>query len=138
MGSVTRKNLRSPRSSRLLSAGSGFYAWCVQPESKRAKEGKCLLGHIQQSRLESRAVYGDRKVSDDLRDLGERWGTTIARDRCAHFRVGWPVGRRMPKYAQVRQLLDERFPRPPSRPPVRAFRLGSVVNGIYGQPVLGR
>jgi putative transposase len=53
---------------------SGFYAWCVQPESKRAKEDQRLLGHIKQSWLESGAVYGYRKVSDDLRDLGERCG----------------------------------------------------------------
>lgn len=53
---------------------SGFYAWCLQPESARAKEDKRLLGHIKQSWLESGAVYGYRKVSDDLRELGERCG----------------------------------------------------------------
>ncbi|MQA40719.1 IS3 family transposase [Rugamonas sp. FT29W] len=53
---------------------SGFYAWCVQPESKRAKEERRLLGHIKQSWLESGAVYHYPKVSDDLRDLGERCG----------------------------------------------------------------
>ncbi|CDG82828.1 ISPsy26, transposase OrfB [Janthinobacterium agaricidamnosum NBRC 102515 = DSM 9628] len=26
---------------------SGFYAWRLQPESKRTKEDKRLLGHIQ-------------------------------------------------------------------------------------------
>jgi putative transposase len=53
---------------------SGFYAWCLQPESARAKEDRRLLGHIKQSWLESGAVYGYRKVSDDLRELGERCG----------------------------------------------------------------
>ena len=53
---------------------SGFYVWCLQPESKRAKEDERLLGHIKQSWLEGGAVYGYRKVSDDLRDLGERCG----------------------------------------------------------------
>ena len=50
---------------------SGFYTWCVQPESKRANEDQRLLVHIQQSWLESGTVYGYRKVADDLRDLGE-------------------------------------------------------------------
>lgn len=53
---------------------SGFYAWCAEPESQRAQEDKRLLGHIKQSWLESGAVYGYRKVSDDLRDLGEQCG----------------------------------------------------------------
>jgi putative transposase len=53
---------------------SGFYAWCNEPESDRAKEDRRLLGHIKQSWLESGTVYGYRKVSDDLRDLGEQCG----------------------------------------------------------------
>jgi putative transposase len=53
---------------------SGFYAWCAEPESDRAKEDRRLLAHIKQSWLESGAVYGYRKVSDDLRDLGEQCG----------------------------------------------------------------
>ena len=40
----------------------------------RAKEDQRLLAHIKQSWLESGALYGYRKVSDDLRDLGERCG----------------------------------------------------------------
>ncbi len=53
---------------------SGYYAWCVTPESPRAIEDRRLLGLIKQSWLESGAVYGYRKVLDDLRDLGERCG----------------------------------------------------------------
>lgn len=53
---------------------SGFYAWHAEPESQRAQEDRRLLGHIKQSWLESGAVYGYRKVSDDLRDLGEQCG----------------------------------------------------------------
>lgn len=53
---------------------SGFYAWCAVPESQRAQEDRRLLGHIKQSWLESGAVYGYRKVSNDLRDLGEQCG----------------------------------------------------------------
>lgn len=50
---------------------SGFYAWQANPLSDRAMEDKRLLGHIRHSWLESGSVYGYRKVTDDLRDLGE-------------------------------------------------------------------
>jgi putative transposase len=53
---------------------SGFYAWCLHPESARAKENRRLLGHIKQSWLESGAVYGYRKIYEDLRELGEACG----------------------------------------------------------------
>jgi putative transposase len=53
---------------------SGYYAWCLNPESPRTKENKRLLGHIKQSWLESGAVYGYRKVYDDLQELGEQCG----------------------------------------------------------------
>jgi putative transposase len=53
---------------------SGFYVWLAKPESDRAIEDKRLLGHIKESWLESGSVYGYRKVSDDLRDLGEQCG----------------------------------------------------------------
>jgi putative transposase len=53
---------------------SGYYAWLITPQSDRAMEDKRLLGHIRQSWLESGTVYGYRKVTDDLRDLGEQCG----------------------------------------------------------------
>lgn len=53
---------------------SGYYAWCSNPESERAKVNRRLLGHIKQSWLESGAVYGYRKVYDDLQELGEECG----------------------------------------------------------------
>lgn len=53
---------------------SGFYAWRLNPESRRAKEDKRLLVPIKESWLESGNVYGYRKVSDDLLELGERCG----------------------------------------------------------------
>ena len=53
---------------------SGYYAWCITPESKRTIEDRRLLGPIKQSWLESGAVYGYRKVSDDLVELGETCG----------------------------------------------------------------
>jgi putative transposase len=49
-------------------------AWRKQPESLRAKEDKRLLGLIKASWLESGSVYGYRKITDDLKDLGEVCG----------------------------------------------------------------
>lgn len=43
-------------------------------DSVRAIEDRRLLGHIRQSWLESGSVYGYRKESDDLKDLGEQCG----------------------------------------------------------------
>jgi len=53
---------------------SGFYAWQQAPMSERAKDDQRVLGLIKQSWLESGAVYGYRKVTSDLRDLGEACG----------------------------------------------------------------
>ena len=53
---------------------SGFYAWQRQPQSDRHREDQRLLGMIKQAWLESGTVYGYRKVTDDLRDLGEACG----------------------------------------------------------------
>ena len=53
---------------------SGYYAWKVTPASARAKEDDRLLGVIKQCWLESGGVYGYRKITDDLRDLGEGCG----------------------------------------------------------------
>lgn len=53
---------------------SGYYAWKAQPESSRAREHRRLLGLIKQSWLESGGVYGYRKITADLRDLGETCG----------------------------------------------------------------
>ena len=76
---ISARDLGSPAGVHL----SDFNAWCNQPESKRANGDKRLLGHIKQSCLESGAVYGYRKVSEDLRDLGERYGFNCG-DRIMH------------------------------------------------------
>lgn len=52
-----------------------FYAWRLNPESRRPKEDKRLLVPIKKSWPESGSVCGYRKVSDDLRELGEQCGT---------------------------------------------------------------
>ena len=51
---------------------SGLYAWLKQPNSARTMEDNRLLGLIKHSWLESGCVYGYRKVTSDLKDLGER------------------------------------------------------------------
>jgi putative transposase len=53
---------------------SGYYAWRSNPLSCRQREDQRLSGLIKQSWLESGGVYGYRKVTDDLRDLGESCG----------------------------------------------------------------
>jgi putative transposase len=67
---------------------SGFYAWRLNPESKRTKEDKRLLVSIKESWLESGSVYGYRKVCDDLRELGEQCGINRVHRlmRCAGIR----------------------------------------------------
>jgi putative transposase len=49
---------------------SGFYAWCANPLSARSKENQAITSQIKQCWLESGAVYGYRKIHDDLRHLG--------------------------------------------------------------------
>ena len=53
---------------------SGFYAWLNQPLSQRAREDQYLLGFIKQFWLESGAVYGYRKIYDDMQSAGESCG----------------------------------------------------------------
>jgi putative transposase len=53
---------------------SGYYAWRAEPLSTRARDDQRVLGLIKQSWLESGAVYGYRKITHDLRDLGESCG----------------------------------------------------------------
>jgi len=53
---------------------SGFYAWLKQPESRRAKEDKRLLGIIKQFWMESGFSYGYRTITLDMKDQGEICG----------------------------------------------------------------
>ena len=53
---------------------SGYYAWQAQPLSPRAQDDQRLLGLLKQAWLESGGVYGYRKLTLDMRDLGERCG----------------------------------------------------------------
>lgn len=51
---------------------SGFYAWLKNPLSHRAQEDIRQTELIQQAWADSGKVYGYRKLTDDLRDQGER------------------------------------------------------------------
>ena len=53
---------------------SGFYAWKNAPQSNRQREDERMTGLIKQFWLESGGVYGYRKITQDLRDIGERCG----------------------------------------------------------------
>ncbi len=53
---------------------SGYYAWKKQPTSEKARDDQRLLGLLKQAWLESGCVYGYRKLTLDMRDLGERCG----------------------------------------------------------------
>jgi putative transposase len=53
---------------------SGYYAWRSEPVSAKQKDDQRLTGLIKQFWLESGGVYGYRKITDDLRDVGERCG----------------------------------------------------------------
>lgn len=53
---------------------SGYYAWRNMPRSKRRVADDRLTGLIKQFWLESGAVYGYRKIHQDLREYGEGCG----------------------------------------------------------------
>ena len=50
---------------------SGYYAWKARPQSQRALDDQRLLGLLRHAWLESGCVYGYRKLTLDMRDLGE-------------------------------------------------------------------
>jgi len=60
---------------------SGYYAWRQGPASARERDDQRLLGLIKHSWLESGSVYGHRKITTDLRELGE----TCSRHRVARL-----------------------------------------------------
>ena len=53
---------------------SGYYAWKADPVSPRAQDDQRVLGLLKHAWLESGGVYGYRKLTLDMRDLGESCG----------------------------------------------------------------
>ena len=94
---------------------SGYYAWKAQPVSARQKDDERLLGLIKQSWLESGGVYGYRKVTHDLRDIGETCGKHRVYRLMRHERLKAQVGyrRRTGKYGKpavvAENLLKQNF-----------------------------
>jgi len=50
---------------------SGYYAWKAQPMSARAMQDQRISVHIKQCWEDSGRVYGYRKISRDLHEMGE-------------------------------------------------------------------
>ena len=59
---------------RLAVHPSGYYAWKSEPVSARGKDDQRLLGILKHAWLESGGVYGSRKLTMDMRDLGKTCG----------------------------------------------------------------
>jgi len=79
---------------------SGFYAWCRQPMSCRAREDVRQTGLIKQFWIESGGIYGYRKIYDDLREVGEICGKhrVYRLMRLAKLRSQTGYKQRRPKY----------------------------------------
>lgn len=93
---------------------SGYYAWLKEPASARDKDDQRLLGLIKHSWLESGSVYGHRKVTTDLRELGET---------CSRHRVA-----RLMKSEGLRAMVGYGWrPRPLSGP------VGSVAKNVLAR-----
>lgn len=93
---------------------SGYYAWLKEPASARDKDDQRLLGLIKHSWLESGSVYGHRRVTTDLRELGET---------CSRHRVA-----RLMKSEGLRAMVGYgRRPRPLSGP------VGSVAKNVLAR-----
>lgn len=95
---------------------AGYYAWLQSPVSDRGKEDQRLLGLIKHQWLASGSVYGHRKVTKDLRDLGERCSRhrvhRLMRSEGLRAQVGYgrkPRFRGGPECAAATNVLDRRF-----------------------------
>ena len=53
---------------------SGYYAWKREPISEKHRDDQRLFGLLKQAWLESGCVYGYRKLTLDMRDMGEHCG----------------------------------------------------------------
>ena len=56
---------------------SGFYEWLSRPDSKRSQEDQALKANIRIIHEKNRQLYGERRIKDDLADLGQ----TVSRKR---------------------------------------------------------
>ena len=94
---------------------SGYYAWKHEPQSARQKEDQRLSGLIKQSWLESGTIYGYRKITHDLKELGEMCGKhrvyRLMRQEGLRAQVGYR--RRAGKYGRpavvAKNQLEQNF-----------------------------
>ena len=64
---------------------SGFYEWLSRPVSKRSQEDQALKADIRVIHEKSRQIYGERRIKDDLADLGKRvCGLKTVQERRLH------------------------------------------------------
>ena len=50
---------------------TGYYDWLSRPESKRSQEDLALKADIKAIHEKSRQTYGERRIKDDLADMGK-------------------------------------------------------------------
>jgi putative transposase len=95
---------------------SGYYAWASRGESARQRRDRALLPRIHQVHLESRGVYGARKVHRELLASGQACGRhKVARLMRQVGLKGCPKRRfrriedRPPSYPVAHNLLQQDF-----------------------------
>ena len=95
---------------------SGYYDWCNRSESTRQRRGRILMPLVRQVYLESRGVYGARKIHRELRAMGEGCGRhKIARLMRQAGLKGCPkrrfrrVAGSPPSYPYAHNLLQQDF-----------------------------
>ena len=133
---------------------SGYYAWCARDESPRSERDRTLRHRIQQVHLESRGVYGARKVHRALTAQGEACGRhKVARLMREAGLKGCPKRRfrarpeQAPSHPMAPNVLDQDFRA--SRPNERwasditfiATRQGwlylAIVMDLYSRRIVG-
>ena len=102
---------------RLLSVSrSGYYDWCNRDETARQRRDRELMPLVRQVHLESRGVYGARKIHRELLAQGEACGRhKVARLMRLAGHKGCPKRRfrrreeQLPSYPIAHNLLQQDF-----------------------------
>lgn len=102
---------------RLLNVSrSGYYDWCQRDESQRSRRTRELMQRVRQVHLESRGVYGARKIHQDLIAQGETCGRhKVARLMHEAGLKGCPKRRfrrlpdSVPSHPIAPNILDQQF-----------------------------
>jgi putative transposase len=77
---------------------SGYYAWKIQPLSKRAIENAALLVEIKQSFEDSHCIYGSPRIHRDLREAGFICGKNRVARLMREAKLKSVRGYRKPRY----------------------------------------